>query len=124
MSKVQLLVNGAPLHLPRVAPAGRKFLRPGSHAIPSKDWEAVKAHPAVRAWLKQGRLVESPGASAGPPEPPDRLTALRDMTIDDALPHIHGSSDPKQLTGWRYADRRKGIHEAIDDRLSELDEEE
>lgn len=122
MSKIQLTVTGAALHLPNVRPHGKRFMRPGTHTIPEAHWDAVKNHAAVRAWLKSGRLVEG-AAVAEPPEPPDPLSALRDMTVSEAQPHIDASSNRDELARWRNADRRKGIHEAIDDRLAELDDD-
>ena len=97
------------------------ILRPGENRLEPAYWEAVKDHPGVACHI--GGLLRTDKVAMEQREStvsPDRNTGLARMTIEQASPWIESCSDADRLVAWRNADRRKGIHELIDIRLSEL----
>lgn len=130
------------LNLHMVGGSGRLHLLPGVNLNISKaDIDAAKAHPTFKKWLEVGRvtiLTRTPspeGELAGFKVTEDKVTgqpmpihgdaplptaSLTGVTIDEAEPAIAAQLNPDTLRSWRDADDRKGIHELIDRRLSEL----
>jgi len=57
----------------------------------------------------------------GTPNAPSTPATLRDLTIAEAEPLIAAETDLDRLELWAEADERRGIHDAVANRLVELE---
>ncbi len=99
------------------------LLSHGSNQVPKPYWDKVSAMDQVQLMLDTEQIVEGAPAkkrAAAAATSPDAARGLVDLTIANAGPFIEASSDPEELARWRNADRRAGIHNAIDERMSFL----
>lgn len=89
--------------------------------------EVVELPTEVAKVLAANRIVRLVSSVAPPPPKEERaepteltLADLKTLTIAQAGPVIAGLTNPTLLLEWQQADERKGIREAIAQRLEEL----
>ncbi|MBP0021037.1 MAG: hypothetical protein J7647_26220 [Cyanobacteria bacterium SBLK] len=86
-------------------------LNPGINEVPDE----ITNHPFYHKLLKQGAIVVLS------PLLPQSFESLAKMSVKEAEPIITKTSDRELLKKWLEKDDRKGITEAIEKRLEELD---
>jgi hypothetical protein len=85
-------------------------LLPGVNSLTREVWDAVKSHPTVRLWLKEGLLSELRSASTDKlPTDEGEAVSLVKNTVQDSL-----------LKGWRETEKRPGVLDTIEAQLDLL----
>ena len=101
----------------------KMLLSAGANSIPSHYWDKISDMPQVRSLIENEQIVIGAPAkqrAAASPTTPDAVRGVSELKVSVALPFIEASSNATELAGWRNADRRVSVHNAIDKRVAYL----
>ncbi|MEM9541762.1 MAG: hypothetical protein AAGA60_19985 [Cyanobacteria bacterium P01_E01_bin.42] len=87
-------------------------LNPGINEVPDE----IQAHPSYQKLIEQGAII----VLSLSPQTAQSFASLVKMSVKEAEPIIAKTSDRVLLNKWFGEDERKGILDAIEKRLEEL----
>ncbi|AKG05527.1 hypothetical protein AAV35_012710 [Salimicrobium jeotgali] len=85
------------------------MLLPGTNNVSDEDWKKCSAHPIMQKVIEKGEVIAH-----------EKAKSTKDFNVDGAVELINDTVSLDLLEEWQQADDRKGVQEAIADKLVEL----
>lgn len=101
-------------HFAQIKHVGNVSLNIGPNEVEEKDWEAVKTHPIVKGWVKEGKVEVKDGT----------IEDLSEITpVDKAVELVEATMDKEKLLKWAETDDRKTTQKAIEEQIAYLEDD-
>jgi hypothetical protein len=103
---------------------GRQLM-PGKKVIEIEEGElqTILADATFKGWQKLAwvAIVQDKAPSQPEKKEEDLSNALEELNVEEAKDMIAACADAETLAAWHEADKRKGVKEACEERIAELE---